>query len=119
MGRPGSGDVKSCDLCGDEFQTGAGLSSHRRAKHARYKGANRKAIDKLLDSLETEPDLATEQAARSIADALDTDPTNAAMWKCYREVVADLTRGEDAGDETEAEIEAIRGTAKVGHLKAV
>jgi hypothetical protein len=111
--------VKRCTLCGDEFQTGAGLASHHRAKHMRHKGPNRRAIDKLLTGLVVQPDVATEQTARSIADSLDLDPTNAQMWRTYREVVADLVRGEDAGAGEEDEIAAVRSRTKVGHLKAL
>jgi hypothetical protein len=111
--------IVRCTLCGQTFTSGAGLSSHTRSKHPRHKGANRRAIDKLLESTVREVDPATEQAARSIADALDLDPTNAQMWRTYREVITGLVEEDSAGDEIEAEIEAIRGTAKVGHLKAV
>jgi hypothetical protein len=111
--------MKRCLICGYECETGAGLASHHRAKHARRKGANRKAIDELLATTTRKVDPATEQAARSIADSLDTDPSNAQMWRTYREVIGAIVEEEDAGDETDAEVEEIRGTAKVGHLKAV
>ena len=111
--------MKACGLCGRLFETGAGLSSHHRSAHKRHKGANRKAVDAVLSDLTTQPDAATVQTARSIADALDVDPTNAQMWRTYREVVADLVRGEDAGSEEEDEVAEIRSRSKVGHLKAL
>lgn len=111
--------MKTCDLCGFRTQTGAGLASHRRQRHPTHRGANRRALERLLKTLETAPDPATEQTARSIADTLDADPTNAQMWRTYREVVADLTRGEDAGVEEADELAEIRSLSKVGHLKAL
>jgi hypothetical protein len=82
------------------------------------KGPNRRAIDAVLAGLADPPDAATMQAARSIADSLDTDPGNAQMWKVYREVVAALLEGAGAGDETEDELQEMRG-APLGKLKAV
>jgi hypothetical protein len=116
----GSGDVRVCELCQMRFKTGSGLASHRRQKHPAFKGPNRKAIDKVIKSLESAPDAATAQSARSIADILDVDPTNANMWRTYRDVIGDLVRGEDAGaNEADSDIAEIRSLSKVGHLKAL
>jgi hypothetical protein len=102
------------------LKTPAGFASHLRNKHPRHKGPNRRAVDKLLASLETAPDAATEQSARSIADSLDADPMNAQMWRTYRDVIGDLVRGEDAGaSEEDSDIAEIRSLTKVGHLKAL
>ncbi len=111
--------MKRCPVCREEFETGAGLASHKRAKHSKWRGPNRKAIDQLIRDLDREVDAATAQMVRAIADALDLDPFNAQMWKTYREIVKELTEVSDVSDETEDELEAIRGTAQVGHLKAL
>jgi hypothetical protein len=111
--------VKHCGICGQECETGAGLASHRRAKHPRIRGANRIAIEELLASTVCEVDPATQQMARSLADTLDGDPSNAQMWRTYRETIQAIVGNGDAGDETNGEVEAIRGAAKVGHLKAI
>lgn len=116
--------MKPCLLCGGKFKNGAGLASHRRAKHPKFQGPNRLAAEETITALEregkiTDEDMARIQMLRSIADQVDADPSNAQMWKTYNEVMATLVGAQDAGDETRDEVEAIRSTAKVGHLKAV
>jgi hypothetical protein len=42
-------------------------------------------------------DAAAVQMVRSMARALDADPSNAALWRQYREAVGELTADDDAG----------------------
>jgi predicted ArsR family transcriptional regulator len=61
-------------------------------------------------------DEAAVQAVLSLAEAVDTEPHNAAMWREYQSALRALREiGPDDGDHDEiAElIEAIRGTAQV------
>lgn len=111
--------MKRCPVCKEEFESGAGLAAHKRAKHSRWKGPNRRAVDKFVRALDREIDPATLQMVRAIADALDLDPFNAQMWRTYREIVKELMEERDASSETDDEIEEIRGAAKVGYLKAL
>jgi uncharacterized protein YjiS (DUF1127 family) len=45
-------------------------------------------------------DAAVVQALRSMAFALDADPSNAALWRQYREGVRELT-ADDSGDSVD------------------
>jgi hypothetical protein len=42
-------------------------------------------------------DAAAVQALRSMAFALDADPSNAALWRQYREALRELTADDDCG----------------------
>jgi hypothetical protein len=42
-------------------------------------------------------DAAAVQALRSMAFALDADPSNAALWRQYREALRELTADDDSG----------------------
>ncbi len=42
-------------------------------------------------------DAARVQMARSMATALDADPSNAALWRQYREALRELTANDDDG----------------------
>jgi hypothetical protein len=102
----------------------AGLASHCRGAHASKGGRNRRELEKTISILKDENrikdiDAAKLQIARSVADALDSDPSNAQMWKVYCSLVDELTEETDASDETDDEVAKIRGTAQVGHLKAL
>lgn len=46
-------------------------------------------------------DAARVQAARSMAEALDRDPGNASLWRQYRELVKELTAGDDGSLDSE------------------
>lgn len=47
-------------------------------------------------------DAAAVQAARSMARALDDGPSNAPLWKQYREALRELTADDDHGSVAEA-----------------
>jgi hypothetical protein len=47
-------------------------------------------------------DAAAVQMVRSMARALDDDPSNAALWRQYREAVGELTAHDDDGSVDEA-----------------
>jgi len=53
-------------------------------------------------------DAAAVQALRSMAFALDDDPSNAALWRQYREALRELTADDSDGsfDEAAAELYA-------------
>ena len=112
--------MKRCLICGEQFETGAGLASHRRAKHPRVRGANRLAAEEMLAILTQtgrieDVDAARVQTVRSLADALDTDPSNAQMWRTYREAIEDLMGPDDDGDDIDALIAQINSRAPVGN----
>ncbi len=59
-------------------------------------------------------DAAAVQMVRSMARALDADPSNAALWRQYREAVGELTSDDDAGgsfEDAAAELYAEMGDA--------
>lgn len=96
--------MATCLVCGFEAKNGAGLSAHRRAKHGRRQGPNRRAAEETLAELRRmgrleEIDAARVQTIRSIADALDVDDTNAQLWRTYREAIEDLMRADDDADD--------------------
>jgi transposase-like protein len=95
------------------------LREERRRKEQLEKGPNRLAMEELLESTDRDVDVATKQMARSIADALDLDPSNAQMWRTYKELIGSIREEDDAGDEADDEIEALRGAATVVKLQAV
>jgi hypothetical protein len=113
--------MKRCLICNYECETGAGLASHRRAKHPKFKGANRIALEETLTILRDlgrieDIDRARVQAVQSLADQLDGDPSNAQMWKCYQESLANLMGpDDDDGDEIGKIIAEINSRAPVGH----
>lgn len=47
-------------------------------------------------------DAARVQALRSMSAALDADPSNAALWRQYREALRELTADDDNGSVDEA-----------------
>lgn len=107
-----------CGICGFVAKNAGGLGTHRRAMHGVGKlGPNATAIEAVLAAAEC--DAATAQMARSIAANLDAEPSNAQMWRTYREIVKELTLEDEATDETDDELAEIRGTAPLGHLTAV
>ena len=82
-------------------------------------GPNRRATETTLKALRAagrlEPvDAAHEQLVRSLADAVDASPENAALWKQYREALADMRKPEDDDGGLEAALASIRGAAAVG-----
>ena len=114
--------VKVCPDCGQEFSTGAGLASHRRAKHGEPAswGPNRRAFEVTLQELRGEErlarvDAARVQAARSLADAVDAERTNAQLWRTYREAVEALVGERDDSDSFEKLLAEINSRASLGH----
>lgn len=113
--------MKRCVLCGEMFESGAGLASHRRAKHGRVRGENRRAAEDMLAILRDlgrieDIDAARVQTIRSLADALDADPSNAQMWRTYREAVEDMMGTNDDGDQIDELVAEINRRAEVGNI---
>jgi hypothetical protein len=52
-------------------------------------------------------DAAAVQALRSMAGGLDADPSNAALWRQYREALRELTSDDDAGGSFEEAVAAL------------
>ena len=108
-----------CPLCSARVRTTAQLWKHRRDKHPRYRGVNRRAADATIAALVKTHRLeavndAAVQAVRSIADVLDFDPTNAQMWRTYREALNDLLHDDGGGDAFDELIAQINRAAEVG-----
>jgi hypothetical protein len=56
-------------------------------------------------------DAAQVQLVRSLAVAVDSEPTNSGLWRQYREALADLLRADDDADDELAEaLEALRSS---------
>jgi hypothetical protein len=78
------------------------------------------ALDETLAELDKigrfEPvDTAVKQALRSMASALDADPSNAALWRQYREALGEVLRADDDADrDLAAALAEIRGATPVG-----
>lgn len=109
-----------CRICGGEFASGAGLASHRRAKHGRYRGPNRLALEETLAILRglgriENVDSARVQTLRSLTDQLDTDPSNAQMWKCYREALEELMHDDRSSDVIDELLAEINRSPVMGH----
>jgi hypothetical protein len=67
------------------------------------KQTNVQALEKTLACLEAtrkveEVDAAAVQALRSMAAALDADPTKAALWREYLDALAEVRRADDDAD---------------------
>jgi hypothetical protein len=82
-------------------------------------GRNRAAIEATIGALQaggliTDTNAARVAAAQALADAVDTDPTNASLWREYRAAVETLLAQTDAGtDEYAALLSAL--SAPVGN----
>ena len=83
-------------------------------------GPNRTAAERTL--AEFEGPAVVAQLVRSLADAVDSEPTNASLWREYRAAVADLTRREpteaDPGAELLRRLAALGDTADPGATHA-
>ena len=93
------------------------LRQERRREGSLKPGPNRLAMEELLAETGKEIDPATRQMARSLADALDLDPSNAQMWRTYKDLVEHI-REDEPDDDGDGELEEIRGAAEVGSLAA-
>ncbi|MGH2711383.1 MAG: hypothetical protein ACRDH9_09300 [Actinomycetota bacterium] len=105
------------------IRKGARVTNKRKGVTNKRKGArvtNRAAIEQTLRAIPGEAiDAARVQMLRSLAAAVDTDPTNAQLWKQYREALADLLREDSSVDgDLHAALEAIRGAAQMGDTQA-
>lgn len=112
-----------CDDCGLEAKSAAGLSAHRRAKHAgtaTASGSNRAALEVTLAELTRmgrleRVDEARVAALRSMSVALDRNPFNSQMWREYRASLSEVTKANDDADDGLADALAqIRGAPEVG-----
>lgn len=75
------------------------MSSHS-GKH----GPNRVGIERAISALVTrgvfdESDAARLALVRSLADAVDSDPTNASLWREYRAAEASLRETDDTSTD--------------------
>lgn len=69
------------------------------------------ALEKTLSTLRNlgrleAVDAALVQALRSMAESLDRDPSNAALWRQYREALREL-RADESDSSVDADIEAL------------
>ena len=82
------------------------------------------ALDETLDALIDlgrldQVDAATVQALRSMAEALDLDPSNAALWGRYLGALDALMEADgDADSDLASALEEIRGATEVGDTQA-
>lgn len=120
-----------CEACGQEFKSKAALGSHRRFKHserarkaAEYLPANRVELDRTLKVLfdtgkiEGEVDAARVAAVRSLAVAVDIDPGDAALWREYRQALAELFADDDSDGKIGKLLESLRSGPEVGDQAA-
>lgn len=73
----------------------------------RWKGPQRKAVDSTVKALQAAggielTDAAIVAAVRGLADAVDADPTNAALWRELRAMLDDLRETASAGVDSDA-----------------
>lgn len=83
-------------------------------------GPNEAALSRTLGSFGQmeDADAARWQMLRSLARAVDTAPTRAALWTEYREALSDLMKeARDADSSLEQALEALRSAASVGDSK--
>ena len=93
----------------------------RKAPPASVYGRNRTAVETMVDALRDsgrlEPvDEARVTAALALADAVDSDPTNASLWREYRAAVETLRQASDGGTDDFAALMAGL-SAEVGDSK--
>lgn len=110
-----------CDR--DDFRSAAGLASHRRWKHPEREGpdpVNAEALETTLSALRdmgriNPVDAAQVQMLRSMAASLDRDPSNAALWRLYRDSLEELVRADDRSDDSlDRALQEIQREASVG-----
>lgn len=94
--------------CGYEAKSAAGLSAHRRSRH---QSRNAASLMVTLDQLEEmgrieRVDAARVQGLMSMAESLDIDPSNAALWRQYREALRELT-ADDSGGSLDDDLAAL------------
>lgn len=83
-------------------------------------GPNEQALEATLQVMgrEEDVDAARFQMLRSLAKAVDCDPTKAALWKEYREALTDLMRDADDADKgLEEALDALRSASEMGNAK--
>jgi phage tail protein X len=97
------------------------MSQTRKKPVRRAPSTNSSAFEVTLKALagagRVEPvDEALVQACRSMAEQLDVDPSNAALWRQYRETVAELTEADvDVDDGLADALAALRSATPVGN----
>ena len=121
--------LKSCQVCGTEFEarrSRAMYCSGRCQKRAQRSGrqpatqpghqapvqqpvgsSNAIELERTLAELDQigrveKIDAAAVQALRSMAQALDSDPSQAALWRQYREALRELTADDSSNSVDEA-----------------
>lgn len=112
-----------CDDCGFHAKSEAGLASHRRSKHPEVEvGPNARALEVTLSELVRlgrleDIDSAEVQVMRSLAQAVDWWPSDAQLWRQYREALREVTDADDGG-EFDQLLEALGSVSTVGDAKA-
>lgn len=102
-----------CPDCGQHAKSVQGLMLHRRAKHPDT--TNVAALETTLRVLDgsgrLEPvDAARVQTLRSLARAVDVWPSEAQLWRQYREALSEVLDADDsANDSLERALADIRG----------
>lgn len=112
-----------CDDCEFEAKSEAGLAAHRRWKHSDQDetpepATNAEALERTIRALDLDEDResARIQALRSMARALDSNPSKAMLWQQYREGLEGvLSDNEDEDDVVRDAREKIRGAAPLGN----
>lgn len=72
-------------------------------------GRNRTAVDEMVAALEAtgrleQVDAARVTAARALAEAVDSEPTNASLWREYRAALETLRLVDDGGPDDFAQL---------------
>lgn len=74
------------------------------------RGPNRRALEETLARVDLSPVMA--QLLRSLADAVDAQPSKAALWREYRAALAEALAGRE--DDGEAALAELRSVAALG-----
>lgn len=121
-----AGEFECRKGCGRSLKSSGGRSSHER--HCKYDPSVVEGLTAMEASLEVtigelermgrveDVDTALIFLLRGIVKAIQVDPFNAAMWRQYREALADLIGTESALDDDELQA-WLEGGSKVGDTK--
>lgn len=109
-----------CPVCGQVCKTAAGLQSHRRSKHKRWKGSNRRAAEAFLKGAVPAVSSVDAELLKTLSDLVDLDPTPGIV-RAYMELLEKLERGaENAGNEATDDLDGLKSAGpSLGNLKAV
>jgi hypothetical protein len=74
----------------------------------RRQGPNRAALERTLRQLDGMPEVSV-QMLRSLADAVDVEPTRAALWREYREALREVLADRERDEGLEELLGELRG----------